>query len=70
MCAQAQLLHEILLLENVTRLVCVAHRCVRGREKERVCVCARMRGREKERESERESEREILLYVFTGAAVA
>jgi len=28
MCAQAQLLHEMLFLENVTRLVCVAHRCV------------------------------------------
>jgi len=45
MCAQAQLLHEILLLENVPRLVCVVHRCERGRESTRA---------QRQRESERE----------------
>jgi len=48
MCAQVQLLLEMLFLENVTRLVCVAHRCVYLREKEKhgVCVCARARERQ------------------------
>jgi len=50
MCSQAQLLHEILLLENVTRLVCVVRRCVCEREQVRQCVCACAREKERVRE--------------------
>jgi len=51
--AQAHMLLEMLFLENVTLLVCVAHRCVCLREKERVCVCVCACARERKREQER-----------------
>jgi len=54
--AEVQQLLEMLLFENVTPRVCVAHKCVCLREKERESVRARARERKSERESERKRE--------------